>query len=60
MRPLFNLPGRSGIDCLASWVGDGSVGIILTSKQYEGGHYNGDALAAASISSCDKNELSTN
>ena len=39
MRPLFNLPGRSGIDCLASWVGDGSVGIILTAKQYENGHY---------------------
>ncbi|MEL7290125.1 MAG: nucleoside recognition domain-containing protein, partial [Pseudomonadota bacterium] len=27
MRPLFNLPGRSAIDCMASWLGDGSVGI---------------------------------
>ncbi|GAD80128.1 hypothetical protein VEZ01S_25_00110 [Vibrio ezurae NBRC 102218] len=35
MRPLFNLPGRSAIDCIASWLGDGSVGILLTSKQYE-------------------------
>lgn len=35
MRPLFNLPGRSAIDCMASWLGDGSVGILLTSKQYE-------------------------
>lgn len=35
MRPLFNLPGRSAIDCVASWLGDGSVGILLTSKQYE-------------------------
>ena len=30
MRPVFNLPGRSAIDCMASWLGDGSVGILLT------------------------------
>ena len=35
MRPVFNLPGRSAIDCLTSWLGDGSVGILLTAKQYE-------------------------
>ncbi|WP_041421772.1 YjiH family protein [Shewanella sediminis] len=35
MRPIFNLPGRSAIDCMASWLGDGSVGILMTSKQYE-------------------------
>ena len=35
MRPIFKLPGRSAIDCLASWLGDGSVGILLTSKQYQ-------------------------
>ena len=39
MRPLFNLPGRSSIDCIASWLGDGSVGILMTSKQYENGFY---------------------
>ena len=39
MRPLFRLPGRSAVDCIASWLGDGSVGILLTSKQYEGHHY---------------------
>ncbi|MBY5920698.1 YjiH family protein [Ferrimonas balearica] len=39
MRPLFNLPGRSAVDCFASWVGDGSVGVLMTSKQYEQGHY---------------------
>lgn len=39
MRPLFNLPGRSAIDCTASWLGDGSVGILLTSKQYEDKFY---------------------
>ncbi|ODC02819.1 hypothetical protein BFW38_03895 [Terasakiispira papahanaumokuakeensis] len=35
MRPLFNLPGRSSIDCTTSWLGDGSVGVMLTSQQYE-------------------------
>jgi nucleoside recognition membrane protein YjiH len=39
MRPVFNLPGRSAIDCMASWLGDGSVGILLTSKQYESHFY---------------------
>ncbi|MEF9935242.1 YjiH family protein [Clostridium sp.] len=39
MRPLFNLPGRSSIDCMASWLGDGSIGVLLTSKQYEEGQY---------------------
>ena len=39
MRPLFNLPGRSAIDCMASWLGDGSVGILMTSKQYESRFY---------------------
>ena len=39
MRPIFTLPGRSSIDCLASWVGDGTIGVLLTSKQYEEGHY---------------------
>ena len=40
MRPLFNLPGRSSIDCVASWVGDGTIGVTLTSKQYEEGYYS--------------------
>lgn len=39
MRPIFKLPGRSSIDCITSWLGDGSVGILLTSKQYELGYY---------------------
>ncbi|WP_413645987.1 YjiH family protein [Marinococcus sp. PL1-022] len=40
MRPLFTLPGRSSIDCLASWLGDGTVGVLLTNKQYEEGYYS--------------------
>lgn len=39
MRPIFNLPGRSSIDCITSWLGDGTIGILLTSKQYEEGFY---------------------
>lgn len=39
MRPLFKLPGRSSIDSLASWIGDGTIGVLLTSKQYEEGFY---------------------
>lgn len=34
MRPLFRLPGRSSIDALASWVGDGTIGVLLTNTQY--------------------------
>lgn len=39
MRPIFRLPGRSSIDCITSWLGDGTIGVLLTSKQYEDGHY---------------------
>ncbi|MGL4772892.1 MAG: YjiH family protein [Clostridium sp.] len=39
MRPIFKLPGRASIDCITSWLGDGSIGILLTSKQYEEGFY---------------------
>jgi len=39
MRPLFGVPGRSAVDCAASWLGDGSVGILMTARQYEQKHY---------------------
>ncbi|MBS4204639.1 YjiH family protein [Lederbergia citrea] len=39
MRPVFKLPGRSSIDALASWLGDGTIGVLLTSRQYEDGYY---------------------
>ena len=39
MRPIFQLPGRSAIDCIASWVGDGTIGVVITNKQYEEGYY---------------------
>lgn len=45
MRPLFKVPGRSAIDALASWVGDGTIGVLLTSKQYEDKNYTGREAA---------------
>ncbi len=40
MRPLFTLPGRSAVDCMTSWIGSGSLGVMLTATQYEEGYYS--------------------
>lgn len=40
MRPVFTLPGRSAVDCFTSWLGDGTLGVMLTAKQYEEGFYS--------------------
>ena len=45
MRPIFKIPGRAAIDCLASWVGDGTIGVLLTAKQYEDKSYTGREAA---------------
>lgn len=39
MRPVFTLPGRSSIDTMASWMGAGTVGVLVTMKQYDQGYY---------------------
>nr|WP_254434290.1 YjiH family protein [Halobacillus sp. Marseille-Q1614] len=39
MHPIFKLPGRSSVDALASWMGSGTVGVLLTTQQYDGGYY---------------------
>ncbi|QTP59171.1 YjiH family protein [Billgrantia antri] len=39
-RAIFNLPGRSAIDATASWMGSGTVGVLITTQQYEKGYYN--------------------
>ncbi|WP_063368398.1 YjiH family protein [Pseudoalteromonas luteoviolacea] len=59
MRPLFGVPGRSAVNCVASWLGDGSVGILMTSRQYEDKHYTqreaaiiGTTFSAVSITFC--------
>ncbi len=40
MRPVFKVPGRAAVDCITSWIGDGTLGVMLTNNQYEGGYYN--------------------
>ncbi len=40
MRKLFNVPGRSAVDAIASFVGDGTLGILVTDEQYAQGYYN--------------------
>nr|WP_061857295.1 YjiH family protein [Clostridium colicanis] len=50
MRPVFNLPGRSSVDCIASWLGDGTIGVLLTSKQYEDGYYSAREAAVIGTS----------
>ena len=36
MRPIFTIPGRAAVDCMTSWIGDGTLGVMLTANQYEG------------------------
>lgn len=50
MRPVFKIPGRSAIDCIASWVGDGTIGVVITDKQYQDGYYT--LREAATIATC--------
>ena len=40
MRPLFTIPGRAAVDCITSWIGDGTLGVMLTTNQYETGYYS--------------------
>lgn len=59
MRPLFNVTSRSAVNCMASWIGDGSVGILMTSKLYEEKFYTqkeaiiiGTTFSTVSITFC--------
>ena len=59
MRPVFGVPGQSAVDCTASWLGDGSVGILMTARQYEDKYYTqreaaiiGTTFSAVSITFC--------
>lgn len=40
MQPLFKLPGRAAVDCLASWVGSSSVGVVITTQVHNKGYYS--------------------
>lgn len=40
MGPLFKLPGRAAVDCLASWIGSSSVAVVITTKVHDQGYYS--------------------
>lgn len=40
MNPFFNLPGRSALDSVASWLGSFSIGYYLTRNVFDRGGYN--------------------
>ncbi|WP_281679835.1 YjiH family protein [Synergistes jonesii] len=48
MRPLFRVPGRAAVDCVASWLGSSSMGVVFTAKMYDAGYYT-DREAAAIV-----------
>ena len=39
-QKIFRLPGRAAIDATASWLGSGTVGVLITAQQYEKGFYS--------------------
>jgi nucleoside recognition membrane protein YjiH len=50
MYKLFKVPGRAAIDAISSWLGDGTLGIMITDTQYKQGFYT--AKEACIISVC--------
>lgn len=50
MKPLFRLPGRSAVDCLASWVGSSSVAVVITTQVHNQGYYSDREGAVISTS----------
>jgi nucleoside recognition membrane protein YjiH len=40
MRPIWRTPGKSAIDAVASFVGSYSVGLLITDRMYQQGHYS--------------------
>ncbi len=50
MYKLFKVPGRAAVDAVSSWLGDGTLGIMITDTQYKQGYYT--AKEAAIISVC--------
>ena len=39
MKKVFKVPGYAAIDALASFLGDGTIGIVVTDEQYQKGYY---------------------
>ena len=45
LKPAYKIPGNSGVDIIASLLGDGTVGTLITARQYEKGYYTGREAA---------------
>ena len=39
MRKVFKVPGYAAVDAIASFLGDGTIGIVVTDQQYQKGYY---------------------
>ena len=50
MRPLFKTPGKSAVDACASFVGSTTMGIIITSRMYNGNIYT--AKESSIVATC--------
>ena len=49
MYKLFKVPGRSAIDAISSWLGDGTLGIMITNTQYKQGFYTSKEAVIISV-----------
>ena len=49
MYKLFQVPGRAAIDAVSSWLGDGTLGIMITDTQYKQGYYTAKESAIISV-----------
>ena len=50
MKKIFKVPGYSAIDAISSFLGDGTIGILVTDHQYQKGYYT--QKEAGIIASC--------
>ena len=49
MYTLFKGPGRAAVDAISSWLGDGTLGIMITNTQYKQGFYTAKESAIISV-----------
>ncbi len=49
MYRLFKVPGRAAIDAISSWLGDGTLGVMITDTQYRNGYYTSKEAAIISV-----------
>jgi len=49
MRPLFKVPSRAAVDCVASLLGSSSMAVVITAKMHKNKHYS-DREAAVMVS----------